>query len=250
MKKYLSFLLVLVLIVACVPAMPVANATTFADSIQGEEQAWQIDEDAALTVSGAVALAADLTVDLVVLKPGASLDLNGYTLTADSVVVFKDGLILDGGTACTGGGLLKVAKGNLAFANSNGNVIPVWNGVDGYVFTKVTVQEMTRATGQGAAQYIFLPNMSNPEVTALLTDGGLDNELKIKVSLLWNNGQSQQFYTYSDALVAQVFASGGRLVFSLNITGITDIADMVASAVVVTDSGAQVAASGKTVVSG
>lgn len=250
MKKYLSFLLVFVLLFACVPAMPVANAATFADCIQGETQAWSLDEDNAFTVSGAIVLAADITVDLVVLKPGASLDLNGYTLTANAVVVFNGGLIFDGGAACTGGGLLKVAKGNLTFAKNNGDVIPLWNGVDGYVFTKVSFQEMARAAGQAAAQYIFLPNMSNPEATALLTDGGADNGFKMKVSLVWSNGQTQQLYTYEDGFVEQVFASGGRLVFSLTITGIAGITDMAASAVIVTDSGAQAAASGKTVVSG
>ena len=84
----------------------------------------------------------------------------------------------------------------------------------------------------------------------LLVDGGVDNALKVKVCLTWNNGQCQQFYTYSNDLVAQVFASGGKLVFSLTVTGIADIEDMAASARIVTDSVAQVSSEGTAITAG
>ena len=200
---------------------------------------------------GTIKLLADVTAGAVVLEPGVTLDLNGHTLTADVLIALNGAAVTDGGTACTGGGLLKVAKNSLMMGAENGNgVIPVWNGVDGYVFTKVTFQQMARTAGSGAAQYIFLPTFSNAEAAALMADGGTDNGLKFKVGLTWSDGQCQQFYTYSDELVKQVFDGTGRWVFSLNITGIAGITDMVASATIVTDSYAQAASTNTAVTAG
>ena len=199
-----------------------------------------LDEALAVITNGTIKLLMNVEADTVILKPGVILDLNGHILTSDIVVVMDDATILDGGAVCTGGGLLKVPEYNLIFARENGQgVIPVWNGVDGYVFTKVIFQQMVKTVGEGAAQYIFQSTFSNAEAAALMVDGGADNGVKIKVGLTWNSGQCQQFYTYSEELVSKVFASEGKLVFSLTITGIAGISDMVAKAIVVTDSGTQ-----------
>jgi len=189
-------------------------------------------KEAVAADSGIVTLITDCVVDTVVLKPGVTLDLDGCTLEARLVVGMKDANILDSY------GLLKVNKDNLAL-DTAGQVVPVWNGTDGYVFTKVLFQQMAKTAGEGAAQYIFLPAFSNAEAAALMVDGGADNGLKIKVSLNWGNGQSQQFYTYSDELVQKVFDGTGSLAFDLSVTGIAGIEDMTAQAVVVTDTGAQ-----------
>jgi hypothetical protein len=172
------------------------------------------------------------------LKPGITLDLNGYTLTAEYLVVASGATVLDGGAQCAGGGILKIPEENLIFARENGQgVIPVWNGNDGYLFTKVTFQQVAYPAGSGAAQYMFLPSFSNAEVSALLADGCGDNGLKIQACMTWNNGQTQQFYTYSEELVQKVFDGTNQWVFDLKVTGIANITDMVASAVVITDSG-------------
>ena len=208
-----------------------------------------LEEALAVVKEGTIQLLADATIGNLVVRSGITLDLNGYTLTADLVVAMNGAAITDGGEACIGGGSLKTAKGNLSLSKDNGNVIALWNGVDGYIFTKVTYQQLTKPLGNGAAQYIFLPAFSNAEAKALLNDGGADNDFFMKVSLVWNNGQSQQLYTYDDAFVAQVFSSGGRLAFSLTVTGIANIHDMTKSAVAVTDNGAQAAADAKVLVS-
>ena len=210
------------------------------EHIETASQYKTIEEALAVATNGTIKLLMDVTAGTILLKPGATLDLNGHTLTADSVIVFNGATILDSGENCTGGGLLKVPEENLGFMRENGQgVIPVWNGVDGYVFTKVTFQQLAMAAGEGAAQYIFLPTFSNADAAALMADGGSDNGLKMKVSLTWNDEQCQQFYTYSEDLVQKVFDGTGRWVFSLTITGIAGIEDMTAQAVVVTDSGAQ-----------
>lgn len=191
-------------------------------------------------ISGTVVLQSDVAADTLVVKPNVTLDLNGYTLYAKTLIAMNGATVLDSKNC----GSLKIAKENLVLAQDNSGVIPVWNGEDGYVFTQVSYQQMAKNAGDGAAQYVFLPAFSHADAAALLADGGADNGLKLKVSLVWNDGQSQQFYTYDDGFVEQVFASQGGLAFSLTVTGISGITDMTASAIMVTDSGAQATAVG------
>ena len=184
---------------------------------------------------GTVVLVSDAEAGNVIVKPGTALDLNGYTLTADLLVAMKGATVCDSGS-----GLLKIAKDSLALdRNNSSGVIALWNGEDGYIFTYVSFQQLTQGAGEGAAQYIFLPSFSNAQAAALLADGGADNGVQIKVGLTWADGQCQQFYTYEDAFVEQVFASNGGLAFSLTVTGISGISDMVANPIVVTSSGAE-----------
>lgn len=202
-----------------------------------------LEEALTTATGGTITLLANATVDTMVLKPGVTLDLNGCTLTADMLIVMSGATVLDGGEDCVGGGKLNIAKEKLLFMRENGQgILPVWNGVDGYVFTKVSFQQLVQTAGEGAAQYIFLPQFSNRNASSLMKNGGSDNGVKIKVCLTWGDGQSQQYYTYSDDLVEKVFDGTGRWVFSLNVTGISGITDMAASAMIVTDTYAQVSA--------
>jgi len=194
---------------------------------------------------GTVILCTDVKAGTVVVKSGVTLDLNGNTLTADSLTAVAGAIVCDGGATCTGGGLLKVAQGSLDLAKENGNgIIPVWNGEDGYIFTRVTFQQTTGTATAGAANYIFLPSFSNAAAEALLADGGMDNELTIKVCLTWNNGYSQQFYTYSDDFVKPVYDGTARYAFNLTVSGISGITDLLASPVVTTNSDTQATTSG------
>lgn len=199
-----------------------------------------LEEALAAATGGTVTLVMDVTEKTVVVKPGVTLDLNGHTLTADLVVGLNGAVITDGGADCTGGGLLKTGRETLVYAPGEGQqIVPLWNGESGYIFTKVTILELTQDTGvDGTARYMFLPRFSNSEAAALLTDGGLNNGLKFRVCMTWANGKSQMYYTYDDSLVSMVYDGTGRLAFSLTITGIADITDAVVTAEVVTDSGA------------
>jgi hypothetical protein len=209
----------------------------------GNETYYKTLEDALLAGKGTICLMDDVTADTVVLIPGMTLDLNGHVLTANLLVAMNGASVLDGGTECTGGGLLKIPRKSIALAEDNGNgVIPVWNGTDGYLFTRVTFQQVANSTGKSSAQYMFLPGFSNSKVATLLADGGLDNGLKIKVCLTWNDGKTQQFYTYSDEMLTKVFDGTGRWVFDLKITGIADIGDMVANPLAVADCGPEATA--------
>ena len=199
-----------------------------------------LEEALAAATAGTVSLVMDVTEKTVAIKPGVTLDLNGHTLTADLVVGLNGAVILDGGEDCTGGGLLKTGRYTLVYApGESQQIIPVWNGVNGYIFTKVTFQQLTQNTGTAdTAKYMFLPSFSNREAVALLANGGTDNGLKFKVCMTWNDEKSQMFYTYEDSLVAMVYDGTGSLAFSLTITGIADITDAVVTAEIVADCGA------------
>lgn len=197
-----------------------------------------LTEALAFADRGTVVLLADAAIGTAFISPNVTLDLNGHVLMAYTLVVMNGATITDGGANCVGGGLLQIGKDNLIFARNNGqNIIPVWNGTEGYVFTKVIFQQLARPA-EGAAQYIFLPNFSNAQVSALLADGSSDNGIRIQVCLAWNQGQSLQYYTYSDDLVEKVYDGTGQWVFNLKVTGIAALADITASPVVITDSGA------------
>ena len=199
-----------------------------------------LEEALDAAISGTVVLQSDVSAGALLVRPNVTLDLNGYTLYAETLIAMNGATVLDSKDC----GSLKIAKENLVLAQDNSGVIPVWNGKDGYLFTQVEFMEMSQSAETGAAGYVFLPVFSNAEASSLLNNGGADNGLKLKVSLVWNDGQSQQFYTYDDGFVEQVFASQGGLAFSLTVTGISGITDMTASAVMVTDSGAQAKAVG------
>ena len=254
MKRILSLILAVTLMLACAPAILwQANAAQamVCEHQETGKQYQTLDDALNAVTAGTIVLLADTEANTVFLKPGITLDLGGNTLTADVVVAMNGAIITDGGAQCVGGGLLKIARDYLSFAQGNTNgIIPVWNGVDGYIFTKVGFQQLARTAGTGAAQYIFLPSMSNAEAAALLADGGLDNGLKIQVCLTWNNGSSQQFYTYSEENVMVVFDGTGSKAFDLRITGISGITDMVASPVVVADTRAQATIAGAAVTAG
>ncbi len=252
MKRVFAIVLTLALMLSCAPAISMqVNAETYAavhTNGNVQTQYKTVEEALNTAINGTITLLADASVDSVLVKPGVTLDLNGKTLNADVVFVFDGGTIQDGGENCTGGGLLKVSKENLMYAKNDAqNIIPVYNGTDGYIFTKVTFLQTTGASFADGAQYIFLPVFTNKAASALLADGGADNGLKIKACLTWNKGQSQQFYTYSEDLVKQVFDGTGRWVFDLTVTGITGINDMVASPMVVCDCIAQASTTGTAV---
>lgn len=231
---------------------PITNATWSCAKVAEYEkdgmqtQSESLEEALANAAGGTVRLLRNMTAATVAVKPGVTLDLNGYTLTADLVVAMKGAVIQDGGAACTGGGLLKISQSALVYAPSEGlQIIPVWNGRDGYIFTKVTIQQLTQPTAdESTARYMFLPSFSNREAAALLSDGGIDNGLKFQVCMTWNGGKSQLFYTYEDSLVSMVYDGTGRLAFDLSITGIAGITDIVLNAQVATDTGAIAASAG------
>lgn len=229
MKRLFALVLCLCMVLACAPGVA---AQTGNETVEAAL--------AAAPAGGKVTLQQDMTAGQVVITKGVTLDLNGYALTADMVIVF-DGAVIDS----KGTGKVIVAQDKLAVI-ADSDTLPVWNGAQGYyTFASVTYQQMLQVAQDGSyAKYIFIPNFDLRSL-ALLADGSADNDICVKVLLSWNGGASQQFYTFSDALVAQVYSSANAngvcsQVFQLTITGIAGIEDMTVCALVESATGGKI----------
>ena len=243
MKRVFALLLCLCMVFAMVPA---ASAQTGNVCLShGETTTYYDTVEAALdeAVEGSrIYLLTNVTAGQVIVKPGVLLDLNGFALTAD-LVVAADGSIYD---ESNGAGKVIVKKENFAVVGSDNGQLPLWNPEDNcYIFADVNYQHMLNlAEDKSYAQYIFIPNFSG-KALELLKDGSQDNGVSVKVFLSWKDGTSQQFYTFSDEMVAQVYGSAnanGTLgkVFQLTVTGIAGIEDMNVCALVVSDTGTEI----------
>ena len=173
------------------------------------------------------------------------LDLNGKVLHTNNVVGFGNYHVVDNSEENTG--LLKVAR-NRVVLNSTNKQLPIWNGVNGYVFSDFTFQQMTVAMEDGVTFYsLTIPNLS---ILQYLADGAEDNGISVKVRMTWTagNGTSEQEFTYYDTDVANVLGSydeeQGKFTqaFYADITGINNITDLKISVVVVSDTGVEISA--------
>lgn len=132
-------------------------------------------EDAFAAANGAaVSLSGDLTVKDVVIPAGAVLDLNGYTLTAESFDSIAAGAkIID----TTGGDGALVVSGECKFNESNPQ-LPIQDAEGAYHFFAVTVKSVAVT---GNAKYWFQVKFENFEAVEALIAAG--SRLDIKVDL-------------------------------------------------------------------
>ena len=152
----------------------------------------------------------------VIVAPGTTLDLNGFIVTAKFVSAFEGAHVIDN----TRKGLLKVAQNNIDLATGNA-MVPVWNTVDGYMFTQLAINDSGSSVGMtknddGSVTFEFIPFFLD---TALLKDNGVsDNDLSIIVRLTWTSedGVASQDFVYNDDMVKDVIAANGKK--SLEIT--------------------------------
>jgi len=146
---------------------------------------------------------------------GVTLDLNGKTLNAGYVAAFNGSHIVDNSAEKTG--VLKVEKTNIMLSKDNGQM-PVWNGVDGYVFETVDFSALIVDTKvAGTYKITFKPRFSQTVMSTLLNNGAADNNLEFVVRLSWEgaNGTVYQDLVYTDEMVRQVY-SGKAFVFSVS----------------------------------
>ena len=240
MKRVFALFLCLCMALSCVPAVSAAGTGNVRLYHNYKESFYDTVEEAlSAAKGGTVSLLADMTATQVVVPKNVTLNLNGFALTADTVIV-ADGTI-------TGTGKLLVPRDKLGVIGDNGGKLPVWNPeIGGYTFAAASYQQLLKVAGDSAyAEYIFVPNF-DLHTLSLLKDGGADNGISVKVLLSWNGGASRQIYTFSEEMVAQVYSSANASgvcaqVFQLTVTGFAGIEDMTVWAVV------EAAAGGKAV---
>lgn len=243
MKRVFAFTLCLCMVLATIPAATAAengnvslyygNTTTYYDTVE---------EALAAANGGTVTLLQDMTAGRVFVPKGVTLNLNGFTLTADMAVVFEGKVVDDQ----EGTGKIVVDQGMMKIIGDNNGLLPVWDPAEGhYTFASASYQQMIRvAEDLSYAQYIFIPNF-DLDALELLRNGSADNDISVKVLLSWNDGASQQTYTFSDEMIAQVYGSANAngvcaQVFMLTISGIAGISDMTVQAVVESAAGGKI----------
>ena len=208
-----------------------------------EEKYTIVDE--ALTAAAAgqtVKLLQNCAETYVLVAPGVTLDLNGFDLTADYVVSFNGGHVVDN----VGTGSLITGLENVVLDEENA-MVPVFTG-DAYVFTKVGFALRQDDTYQGGG--IKISTMAYPvnmDVVELLKNGGADNNIQIMIRLSWDgdDGVGSQEFKFSDAVVADVYSSNqGKWnkytkAFGMVITGFESITNLQANIVVVSGTNVQ-----------
>ena len=196
-----------------------------------------------------VILLTDVAENRVLVTPGTTLDLNGYTLTANYVVGFNTSAILDSSNSEANGyvpqGLLAVDPDNMVLYEGNG-AVPVYNAEKGgYIFVDFLFQ--AKATSDGdVAQINMLVTSRTLEVIDLLKDGAEDNDIQIVVRLTWDSetGTAYQDFVFNEDTIQNVMKSntgtygGFERMFYVNVSGINELTGVTATAMVIAGSNA------------
>lgn len=182
-KRILSFALILAMLLTMSTAVFAADWETPIDVVQvamvGDEYYASLDAAFAAANGAEVSLSADVTVDELVVPAEDVLNLNGYTLTANSVdVTAASAYIID----TTGGEGLLVVNGEYDFGE-NAPYLPIKDETaGGFRFFEVEVKSVA-VSGKNSAgpKYWFQVNFANfAKVKTLLS---ASSEVTIKVNL-------------------------------------------------------------------
>ena len=184
-KRILSFTLALVMLLSMTTVAFAANEwESDIDVVKVAEigdQSYATLEDAFNAANGeAVALSGDLKVADLVLPEKAVLNLNGYTLTADSVDSIAPGAsIID----TTGGEGLLIVNSDCEFAENNAQLPLLDEQAAGYRFFNVTVKSVA-VTGKksGAPKYWFQVKFENFDKVYALLNAGSDLDIKVNLN--------------------------------------------------------------------
>ena len=180
--------------------------------INGTYYATLADALAAAQAGQTITLVADLTEHLVELEKGITLDLNGYTLTADYVVAFNGNYIVDNSTAKTG--KLAIAKDAVALA-ANNTQMPIYND-GGYTFSDILWQVNNKLVAENANKtdnfaYSYRPLFGkDATLNQLFANGGAGTGIKfiMRLTKYTEDGTAVTTdFTFSEAMIAEVYTN-------------------------------------------
>lgn len=171
--------------------------------------------DEASASGGVVTLIANAIESGISVASGVTLDLNGYTLTANNAIGFDNSHIIDNST--TNAGILKCSQ---VILNKSNSQMPIWNGVDGYVFVAMKNQAKTPTISNDTFTVTFRPAFGTVHAT-YFSDGASDNGITICCEFEWDAGSEKysQLYTYSDDSIATTYGNNKAFVF--NVTNVS-----------------------------
>ena len=145
-----------------------------------------------------IVLKKDAQAEKLILWGGVTLDLNGRTLTVDSILTFKTANVVD--SSADSKGLLKINDADGNMIRENNAQLPVYDkALGGYRFFAVTVNSHT-ITGKESAtpKYWFTIDVGNFDQLYALYQAGAD--LRIQALLTWTQlGGDMVCATYATA---------------------------------------------------
>ena len=170
-----------------------------------------------------------------ILKSGKTLDLNGKTLTVDSLSALGGAKVKD----TVGGGKVVVADGNLALQADNGYLPIKIDG--GYAFSNVEkFNHEFRDAATGTLMYAARPSLGAADNTAYLSDGAANNGLSIMIRLTWTNSSgttTTMDVPCSEDDIKTVYAADSTDAFVLTVTGVDGVNNLEVATVVCSDTG-------------
>ncbi len=145
------------------------------------------------------------------LPAGATLDLNGFTLIASSVVGGASTNVIDSTNNAENGyeanGLLKI-NGEQFVLSGNNSAVPVYSPIDGgYIFVDFLFNQ-GHNTANGVSTVNALVTTKTMKVISLLKDGAADNDIQIGVRVTVN-GNDPKTFVFSESAVKNVMNSNG-----------------------------------------
>ena len=137
----------------------------------------------------------------VILPAGVNLDLNGCTLTADSVLTYSSGAIID--TSEDVSGLLKITESNGNMISPDNAQLPVYDNANGgYRFFAMDVQPCAVT---GGSKYWF--KIKAEKFAPLYELICADADVQIKVKMIWD-GQVEDTYATAGLSFTKTWANG------------------------------------------
>lgn len=134
-----------------------------------------------------------------ILPTGVNLDLNGYTLTADSVLTYSSSAIID--TSEDVSGLLKINDTDGNMISKDNSSLPVYDAkAGGYRFFAIDVQPCAVTGGN---KYWF--KIKTEKFAPLYELINADADVQIKVKMTWD-GQTEDVYAAADLAFTKVWA--------------------------------------------
>ncbi len=171
------------------------------------------------------------------LPAGKTLDLNGKTLTVDSLAALKGANVIDS----VGGGKIVVAQGNLMLQKNNTQLSVRAEDDSGYLFFAVKDQHNQNGNTENALRYNTRPSLGSTDTNGqYLADGAADNGLTIMVRLTWTNNSglaTTMDVAATDSLIQSVYGDTGAI--SLTASGVSNLTNFKVATVIVSDTGVE-----------
>lgn len=221
----------------CVNTTTGEQYESLADALEAAD-----DEISGVAGNETIKMMEDCSENYFIVPTGTTLDLNGRTLTAKAVSAVDGAHIVDS----TRKGLLRVAKQNIYLDESN-SMIPIWNTVDGYVFTNAVINDYGSSVGlkvdetSGVATFKFIPFFQD---TVLLKDGVVDNNLSVEIVANWapekeEDGNPYKYFVYGDVQIGQVVTANGKASLMLTVGGYKNFKDLTFTAKIISGTGVE-----------